>query len=117
MGLDNPHSANPRCALHPRPKGASGSRLQKMSGLSESEYLRRFDRRNVSTHGTTLPENATVVLLGDAVRQRFGLKKLLILPQVKDGRTFRQIPHPSGRCLAYNDPVFRDLVGMMLRSL
>jgi len=75
----------------------------------------------------------TVVLLGNAVREAFdwvlrgeglldptcaaGIPPLLVHPQEAGGCTWRQIPHPSGRNLFYNDEKNREVVAMLLEEL
>lgn len=89
-----------------------------MTRMTMDEYEESFDRRNLHTHSRDrIPEGAHVVLLGEGVRRHFGVPKLLLFPQVHRGATWRQIPHPSGRCLFYNDVVLREVVGQMLRSI
>jgi len=103
------------------------------TGASQSDYADRFDRRNLISDGTewtswrafqaagemrgTFPWGITVVLLGERVRQAFQLPKMLIHPIEIDGVLYRQIPHPSGRCLFYNDPILRALVALLMRDL
>jgi len=144
IGLNNPHSRRPEHALFPLPFGASGYRLWSMlsavSGMSRSEYAESFDRRNLSPDMRDLPKSelrslgaraidavprgARVVLLGQQVRVAISDRlsrpldaSLTIHPQERDGVVWRLIPHPSGRCLYYNDPVARTMVGMMLADL
>ncbi len=117
LGLDNPH---PTEALAPWPPNCSGWRLWKMlnerTGATPEEYEQAFDRRNIKTH--SLPgEGQVVVVLGEEVRKALGLPKVLIHPVQMMGLTFRQVPHPSGRTLFYNDPVQRQLVAMLLEEL
>lgn len=76
----------------------------------------------------------TIVLLGQEVRAAFdfvlksaapfqlgdkpiGLPPLIIHPQEAGGCTWRQIPHPSGRNLWYNDPENRKVVELLLEEL
>lgn len=126
IGIRNPHSSDPSDALAPYPVGCSGFRLWKMlydvSGTPARKYMRLFSRMNVDDPNLEaavdeLPEGSTVVLLGEEVRRHFGLPKQLIHPIVRDGLNYRQVPHPSGRCHFYNDPLCRRLVGMMLEDL
>lgn len=125
IGIDNPHSKDPAMALHPRPAGCSGWRLWRMLcdrlRVSEQQYLRAFDRRNLSDGERPILPGSTVVLLGEevwrGVRVRYDIPRLLIHPQVRCGVTWRQVPHPSGRCLFYNDPAQRALVSLMLAEL
>jgi hypothetical protein len=79
----------------------------------------------------------TIVLLGAAVREAFdfclkgsgdmltsspvmgerGLPPLLVHPQEAGGCTWRQIPHPSGRNLFYNEPKNREIVALLMEEL
>ncbi len=75
----------------------------------------------------------TVVLLGQSVREAFdfvmkglpaamggatnGLPPVLIHPQEAGGCIWRQIPHPSGRNLWFNDAANAKLVGMLMEEL
>lgn len=79
----------------------------------------------------------TVVLLGAAVREAFhfclkdsgdlltssptigeaGLPPLLVHPQEAGGCTWRQIPHPSGRNLWYNESKNREVVALLMEEL
>ncbi len=75
----------------------------------------------------------TVVLLGQSVREAFdyvmgddtrvhvgdlaGLPPLLVHPQMAGGCTWRQIPHPTGRNLFYNDPDNRKVVELLMEEL
>lgn len=96
--------------------------------VSQSEYLRAFRRQNVLDVGRSprevvrsIPEGSTVVVLGQGVRQflrdAVRLPRVLIHPVEFSGRTWRQIPHPSGLCRFYNDPVSREIVALLLEEL
>jgi hypothetical protein len=135
LGMQNPLSVRPEHALFPHPVNCTGWRIWQMlksrlPDVRRSDYLRTFDRRNI-LRGPWDPLAArraapglqsllfgrTVVLLGDAPRQALDIPRLLLHPQHIGGVTWRQIPHPSGRCRFYNDPVQRELVAMLLESL
>jgi hypothetical protein len=125
LGLQNPYDGE---ALAPEPINSAGWRLWRMTGLTREEYL-RIDRRNLLSDDVpwddepgaffarSLQPGDIVVALGDEVRRALGLRKQLIVPVARDGVTYRQIPHPSGRNLFYNDPVNTKLVERMLRCL
>lgn len=126
LGLTNPYDGE---ALAPNPVGCSGWRLWKMTGLRVEDYL-ALDRRNLFHKSTqwdafaagrafqaSLQPGETVIALGDEVRMALRLPRQLILPMTIAGVTYRQIPHPSGRNLFYNDPVNLTLVETMLRCL
>lgn len=144
IGLFNPHSADPLHALAPTPQGSSGYRLWSMVNEVDPAvgklYRHVFDRRNLLTFDAdvrkpvrhwleakrmieTFQEGDTVVTLGNEVCRAFSenlsspIHRTPIHPQVIDGVTWRMLPHPSGRTLAYNDPVFRRLAGMLLVDL
>lgn len=118
LGTSNPYSGEP---LAPFPTGCSGWRLWKMLNdrcrISKNEYMAGFIRRNLDTWDRMAKRGSTVVLLGEEVRASFGIPKMLIHPQVVGDIIYRQIPHPSGRNLFYNDPIQRELVAMLLVEL
>ncbi len=137
MGMNNPVSTLPGYELYPLPEGCSGHRLWRMlserTGATMRQYRDTFDRTNLvrgqdydgtraraRAHELTIAlENSgrTVVLLGQAVRAAFGHPRLLVHPQEIGGCTWRQVPHPSGRCLWYNDAENRKVVAMLLEEL
>lgn len=128
VGEHNPHGADPRLALHPRPPNGAGGRLRRLLGMSEREYLRTFERRNLLSElpwraadarraaRRVLAETARgdrLVLLGAKVAAAFGVafRTNIYLPRFVQlswppnfvGRTVLVLPHPSGRCRVYND--------------
>lgn len=137
VGTDNPHSVDPEDALSPHPYAATGWRIWKMlnerTGATEKQYMRRFQRCNVtdlnlmtsSTGRVVTPDGLArvfrragqVVLLGDQVRRYFGLPRVLLHPIARDGVTYRQVPHPSGLNRFYNCPAQRALVAALLEEL
>lgn len=102
-------------------------------GISKTEYTNGFKRLNLTIFPQkksddlvakarklheSFPPGSVVILLGREVQKAFAIPRVLIHPQVRgNGVTYRQIPHPSGRCHFYNDPVNRSLVAMMLKEL
>lgn len=138
VGMNNPVSSEPEHALYPYPPGCTGHRLLEMlqsrvPNATRGEYLRRFDRRNVvslkvfdrkmAADGARkldfefFASGRTVVLLGADTVAAFAIPRLLIHPQIIGGTTYRQIPHPSGRNLWYNDEQNKLLVSMLLEDL
>ena len=138
IGMNNPVSSDPKHALYPYPPGCTGHRLLEMlqdrvPSATRGQYLDRFDRRNLVPHKTFSATIAakhaaeieqefwgsgrTVVLLGLDVVKAFRHPRSLIHPQLIGGTTWRQIPHPSGRNLWYNDASNRQLVAMLLEDL
>lgn len=136
LGSSNPH---PGQALGLEPRGCAGWRLWQMSGMSRDQYLSKFDRQNLFATGEEegragrdrkfaakvgeqfmddLPgDTQAVVVLGGLVRDSLGLPTVLIHPVLIGGVQFRQIPHPSGRCLFYNEAACQDLIRLMLEDL
>lgn len=124
VGEANPYGADPRFALYPRPRRAAGHRLATVIlGLSESEYLERFDRKNLCPVNWSMREaRATahvitterrrdqwVVLCGSRVARAFcrlpatGDEPWRVYPaEGRDDGGFFVIPHPSGRCRVWN---------------
>lgn len=134
LGMNNPLSRDPRCALWPDPPGCTGWRLWKMTeartGATQADYLRAFHRYNLvvgrhysahdaginwrETYEWFLPENFDrVVLLGSAVRRATGL----LLPTVYVSPTVVCIPHPSGLNRWYNDRRNTEIVETVMEEL
>lgn len=102
--------------------------LHDRCGASEEDYRRGFDRRNLlptrywdrtkarAAAERLLPrlEGRRVILLGSEVRAAFRLPPVLLEPLIERGVTWRQLPHPSGRCRWYNDPKNRAVAGLLL---
>jgi hypothetical protein len=135
LGMNNPVSSDPAHALYPHPPGCTGWRLWDMLNdrmdVSKTQYLRAFDRRNLVDGKTWHPGEAArraaslieelrgreIVVLGAAPRRILGLPELLVHPIQWRGSTWRQLPHPSGRNLWYNDPTCRVLASCLLAEL
>jgi hypothetical protein len=119
VGIDNPHSADPRRALMPMPTGSAGWRLWKLSGMPRPEYLRAFQRVNACDR-PVIPPGSRVVVLGREAWGALGLPFATPLCEVEVPVTrtrFTLVPHPSGRNLWYNDEDNRQRVGDLLRGL
>lgn len=135
LGMNNPLHSDPKFALYPHPPGCTGWRLWDMlnsrTPLTKLQYLRAFDRRNLVDGQTWKRQEARdrartlagelhgreVVVLGGEPRDVLGLPPQLIEPIVAMGVTWRQIPHPSGRNLWYNEAENRMLVAVLLEQL
>jgi hypothetical protein len=135
IGMNNPISSRPEYVLWPDPPNCTGWRLWKMlhdrCGATKHDYIRAFDRMNLVTGKQwsaaegrreaqrlrPMLRGRVVVLLGQDVRSSFGVPKLLIHPQEVDGVVWRQLPHPSGMNLWYNDPTNVSMAGMLLAEL
>ena len=137
VGEDNPFRSKPELALYPLPLGCAGHRLQVILGLTRSQYLRRFDRVNLCEGGVWDPVGAqvrasqiiagpwrVVVLLGRKVARAF---ERVGLPGVEPGRSFQTIdygertfvllPHPSGRCRAWNEEGASSLARRLVEAV
>lgn len=135
--MNNPINTGVGFELYPAPDGCTGHRLWKLltsrTGASRHQYLDTFERVNL-VRGLAFDKikakaraydltrkyegtGRTIVLLGQDVRAAFGHPRLLIHPQVIGGCTWRQIPHPSGRNLFYNDADNVKLVELLLEEL
>lgn len=135
LGMNNPLRVDPEFALYPAPVNCTGWRLWKMlnarTGALKHEYLGAFERRNLVPLLTWSPRAARahaellkdqlrgreVIVLGAETRRALGLPELLVLPQTIGETTWRQLPHPSGRCHWYNDPGNRAVAELLLEEM
>lgn len=141
VGEANPYGGDPEFALYPHPRGCSGHRLcEKVMGLTDREYLARFDRVNLCPErwvGKQARARAdalraeyrggVLVLLGAKVTRAFGL---LFDPFLVERRgpvwpatasdahttTCVVLPHPSGLSRAWNAPGAFDRARAALRE-
>lgn len=121
VGEDNPYGGRPANALYPAPAGCAGHRLcTKVFDMDPRQYLVAFLRYNLCT-GKWRREEAErrakglillyrenpKILLGAKVAAAFGYNYQPFEVQLKGniglGCTLI-LPHPSGRCRAWNDP-------------
>lgn len=130
VGEANPYGGDPYYALFPFPENSAGGRLcHKVLGLSQREYLSRFDRANLCATRWRAREarNSAIrieveragfvaVLFGAKVARAFGLPFTPFEPPVKRLMTFVVLPHPSGRCRAWNEPGAFDRARTALRA-
>ena len=134
IGMNNPLSRNPEHALWPAPPNCAGWRLWKMLDdrvpTDPLDYTSGFERINLcgKAHWDRTAarrraakmlhelQGRTVIVLGAAVRDAFRLPPVLVKPVVDRGVTWRQLPHPSGRCRWYNDPRHRKIAGLLLEE-
>lgn len=136
IGMNNPYRQEPRYALFPAPERSAGYRLWAMlrevrSDLYRKDYVDGFDRRNLVTGAWSsevarraadaidLPDGARVVLLGREVQRAFNFPTNWPVgdPFACGGQTWYALPHPSGRCLEYNNPLMRRRTGELLADL
>lgn len=133
VGMNNPR---PDAALIPWPMGCAGWRLWRMvhevCGVSRAEWCRRTVRVNLLDSQIWDPlaaarrgeelwrtlEDRTVVVLGAATRAALRLNPTPVLSwSVSGGVRWCWVPHPSGLCREYNDPLVRTVVGMRMEEL
>jgi hypothetical protein len=138
IGMNNPLSPRPGYELFPAPRGCTGHRIfemlaERVPGTLRQQYLDTFERRNLvvgqmwdralgrqnaaEMSRELFGSGRMIVLFGQDVRRSFGHPELLLHPQMIDGCTWRQLPHPSGRNTWYNDAENRRLAGMVLEEL
>jgi hypothetical protein len=118
LGLDNPHSKNPRAALLPRPPGSAGQRLFLLSKMGWSEYRRSFERKNACDLLEGDLEHRTVLVLGKEAWKRLGLPGRNYFDRLFSlNATFVLLPHPSGRNLWYNSATNRNRVTRLMRRV
>jgi hypothetical protein len=85
---------------------------KRIPDITQEDYLRVFEHRTIND---PVLRGRTVVVLGDTARMVMDLPPLFLHPQIIDGVTWRQIPHPED--LWSYDDVNSDLVAMLLESL
>jgi hypothetical protein len=108
---------------------SAADRLLKMSGLPRAEFLTAFRRKNLLDgkewdHGEAARRAAAmrfegdVVVLGKSAWRALGLPRSPFFSEVAtSAATFHLVPHPSGRCRAYNFSATRRETGRLLRRL
>lgn len=131
VGEQNPYQTDPRLAqryaLYPDPPRCAGWNLcHRVMGLTEAEYLARFDRVNLCKGKWSMraarkraydleivnPDHARWVLLGAKVCSAFGLDftPFAVL------RSYVILPHPSGLSRAWNEPGAYERARSVLRE-
>lgn len=135
IGMNNPHSARPEAALLPHPRGVAGWRLWRMvsdvSGIGRADYVRMTDRRNLLDSRDWDPvaarpraaalwdelQGRRVVVLGGSVRAALWLSSTTPASWRTDrGVDWAYLPHPSGLCRDYNDPLLRLVAGLLIEE-
>lgn len=136
LGMNNPHSQDPRFALAPFPERVAGWRLWRMvhdvCGVNRRQYMDRTDRRNLlsapdwsaraaRTESEGLweaLEGRTVLVCGQSVRRVLWLSdEPPLLWREYHGVRWCLVPHPSGLNRWYNDELCRLAVGLRLEEL
>lgn len=134
IGMNNPHSDDPRFVLYPCPPGCSGWRVWRMCGEPKKrDYLLAFDRRNLWLRKSWNLEKAMrrapgmwreiqyrkVVVFGRETVKALGLPRTepLEWQQAPNEVEWCYMPHPSGRCHWYNDPLRLRMASVLLTDL
>jgi hypothetical protein len=123
IGEHNPYGSDPRYALFPRPKNATGGRLARALGLKDHEYIERFERVNLLDWiPWSVPRareaaegiarrigRSPCVLLGARVSAAFGVEFDPFCEKSGFGLFDHStrvvvLPHPSGRSRLWNAP-------------
>lgn len=102
-----------------------------VSGISRAEYCRLTDRRNLLDSTDWDPvaarsgaaalwndlQGRRVVVLGGSARAVLWLPGTTPASWRTDrGVTWSYLPHPSGLCRDYNDPVMRLIAGLLIEE-
>lgn len=132
LGMNNPLSDDPKWALYPDPPGCAGHRLCNFLGMGEILYLSAFERRNLlnartwkkvfasEVAETLRPELTTrrVVFLGEEVSNCFDhADPHFVWRSTPEGGRWAKLPHPSGRCRFWNEPIYRAAASVFLQEL
>ena len=124
VGEINPYRARPDRALWYEPRSSSGDRLRRIMGLTDAQYLEYVARANLcaekwsveggagrvptcSTSGRTPSSSSSAPGCGRRAADRRPSR-------FADSRDCPPcylvgLPHPSGRCRIWNDPLMVDL--------
>ncbi len=121
VGELNPFGPSSHYALYPEPVNCAGWRLcHKVMGLTADQYLERFIRINLCSRSWNkrhaelrafqimneqVARGTPVVLLGAKVCSAFGVPytPFTVMRHLGDSN-YVVLPHPSGRCLKWNEP-------------
>ena len=118
-------------ALLPSIRGGSSAadRLLAISGLTRSEFMAAFRRKNLldgkewdhreaARRAAAMRFEGNVVVLGKSAWRALGLPRSPFFSEIAtSAATFHLVPHPSGRCRAYNVSATRRATGRLLRRL
>lgn len=144
VGESNPYGADPHFALYPEPDGCAGWRLcYKVMGLRRGTYMSSFERVNLlqgpkwsaprarEAAGELLMNSGSLVwiLLGRKVSEAFHFlghrppecREWISIPLAErilnfPNRSAVLLPHPSGRCRAWQDPTMVKTCRELLRK-
>lgn len=122
IGELNPYGTDPARALYPFPRHASGNHLREILQLTDREYVYRYDRMNLCQRYWSLKTARVAAQTILEERRAHGGKHGLVLCGAQVAAAFDlpyrpgittypanseiallSIPHPSGRCRAWND--------------
>ncbi len=112
-------------ALWPEPRGSIGWRLWQMTGCTQEQYIRGFDRRNITNDGSrkykiveeawAATKGRRIIIVGRVACEWLRLPiRHWILPSTDlYGREWRMIPETRKE---YEEPVFRLCVSLLLKD-
>lgn len=128
VGELNPYGKDPKMVLYHLPRGASGDRLRTHLGLRDFTYA-KLPKANLCLGAWNdvkageaarrlLSEYDVLVTLGRKVARavRGGAETPLIGQFTVENQLVLTLPHPSGRCHVWNDPIKRAWVILMLKT-
>lgn len=121
VGETNPYGPSEDFALYPDPVNSAGWRLcfRVLGFKTSQDYFEKFDRTNLCAFGWRIKKarekavqlsaerETPLILLGRQVCDAFGVAFEPFTAQTSllgPNRTRYILPHPSGRCRAWNDP-------------
>lgn len=133
VGEANPYGGDPAFALYPSPEGSAGERMcHEILCMNIRTYLKGFRRVNLCPTSWSMPQarrtalellreiptgsifsHKRLILLGSKVASAFGVPSTPF--QVVD-EILLVLPHPSGRCLVWNQEDSMDQVRGCLRE-
>jgi len=141
VGLDNPRSDDPAYALSPYPEHRTGGRVVRMigtvvEGYTATDYLRDFHRTNLYPIGAAPPKGKGTTRRDReraaetyAIARQHGYRNIVALGQrVSDAMATASdrdddppllidVPHPSARNRAWNEPRVFRYYGRVLAGL
>jgi hypothetical protein len=139
LGMNNPYGGDPRYALYPHPPRCTGQRIYEMlrtvrDDVTTLNYIEGFDRRNLVVGEWSMKvaracarkflddvDGRSVLVFGAQTWAALGIDADRPAPgkfvTTLYGAVLYWLPHPSGRCLWYNDQRNRAVAATLLRDL
>lgn len=132
VGEQNPYGSHPDYAMYPEPEGCAGHRMcHRVIGLGADDYMERWARINLcprawsarvaKANAATILEvwHAPIVMLGSKVSRAFGFGFVPFSHEaLPNAGAFRvTLPHPSGLCRIWNEPLAFERAREQLRAV